>query len=564
MYKNDINRINEYYNSQLNKLGQFVAFEELSQIDLHPAILRYISAEIDYLIFEDREKLLHNSSFDYSSDKIKYYFSLIAAEIRKQRRFSIEYIAKLILHAVSFNIHHLVKPNWALKKFVFENQEKKSQKEIEQILLYVYHYPYTQRVISSYFKKKNISVVALSLFNELLERIDKISVSEYKPNLIETAIRSISEFFNIGKSNNEGVPVAALRTYFEEKNMLDEITVLDESFQNDEFADEIALLRTFGIEVELFDDADLPSEETRKFIQDQEEAIRQSMEEITGKSSESGIAESVNEPEVSKFIQEKIQYEIEETFAEVDGISIVEEASKENSDVAELNGLASEGVSNTSEETGNDIENEELENEAFTSEDDSTVVQNDVNESDEEEELLEDEFEEIIIDEKEEFEFVEESLNDESVDNNDDTTHEEIVEKITDESFEESLFADAGEEESDDTDIEGSTESVKTDEEEFVDEKFINKFESTDEKERSSIDVSKLIENKNMSKIIESIFDYDMQEFTGVIEEFTECSNLEEALNKLNDIFDKYHIEPDSKEGQTFKSIIEENFQDKR
>jgi hypothetical protein len=58
----------------VNKLGPYFTYEQLITSELNPAIMHYISAEIDFLIFEDRQKLLRNSVFDYSGEKINQLF----------------------------------------------------------------------------------------------------------------------------------------------------------------------------------------------------------------------------------------------------------------------------------------------------------------------------------------------------------------------------------------------------------------------------------------------------------------------------------------------------------
>ncbi len=66
--------------------------------------------------------------------------------------------------------------------------------------------------------------------------------------------------------------------------------------------------------------------------------------------------------------------------------------------------------------------------------------------------------------------------------------------------------------------------------------------------------------NQDMSKIIESVFDYDMEEYYSIINEISQMSNEEDA----NKIFYEYctnnHIDLDSKEVESFKSMIYQYF----
>jgi hypothetical protein len=124
MFEREIQFIYDFNYNKVKKLGSFITYEQLQHSDIHPAILQYISGEIDFLIFEDRQKLLRDSLFDYSGEEISNHFSKISEEIKKTKRFSQNYIEKLILHATSFTLHYISRPNWSLLKFIFDDEKK--------------------------------------------------------------------------------------------------------------------------------------------------------------------------------------------------------------------------------------------------------------------------------------------------------------------------------------------------------------------------------------------------------------------------------------------------------
>ncbi|RMD50853.1 MAG: hypothetical protein D6830_01690, partial [Ignavibacteria bacterium] len=447
MYKEELNRILSYYESDLQQLGQFATFEELSKIDIHPAILKYISGEIDYAIYEDREKLLHNSMYDYSSEKISYYFSLIAQEIRKTKRFKVAYFAKLLKFAISFNLHHLAEPNKTLIKFVFENEEKISVRNLEQILRYVHFYQAETRVIVPYLKKKNFINIGITDFNKLLKSIDEHVLSDFRTNLIETVLRQMGGFLTIGKDEFAPFPLGFLVKFFEEKNMNEELELLKKEFDVESEASMIDLLKLYGIETELFQEG-IPSEETKEFIKEKEEELRKSMQELTEGHSEAGETK----PEEKSFIHENLQHEIEETFEDVEGIKIFEDEDNVDSEetVAEETEPKVEESESPLEETEipSDVEEEvaienspsgETEQIEETVEDNATDQPSLVEENTELQEAKEEEVEELVIEDKAEVEFVEEESVEvpETVEINNET--EEVVSPDPDDEFFSSL-----------------------------------------------------------------------------------------------------------------------------
>lgn len=236
MFEREIKFIYDFNLNKVNKLGPYFTFEQLQNIDLHPAILNYISAEIDYLVFEDRQKLLKNSVFDYSGEKIVYYFTEITEELKKTKRFSLEYIAKLILHAASFTVNYLVRPKWTLTRFIFDEAKYKSTNEIKQILNYVYYYKFVKKIIVTYINTKKILSMNAEEFEELLNRTDKLGIENNLKGIISSSLISMAEFFNIGQMQKTRIPLSAVELFLEEKDLPHHLQKISNTLGADENA----------------------------------------------------------------------------------------------------------------------------------------------------------------------------------------------------------------------------------------------------------------------------------------------------------------------------------------
>ena len=223
MFEREIKFIYDFNLNKVNKLGPYFTFEQLSFSEIHPAILHYISSEIDFLIFEDRQKLLKNSVFDYSGEKINHLFSQITDEVKRSKRFSSEYISKLILHASSFTINFLVRPKWTLEKFVFDEGEHKTTVEIKQILNYLYYYKHIKTILISYINTKKIISMNSEEFSTLLNKVDNLGVESYLSSILGGALKSMAEFFNIGEIHKNKIPLVAVQTFLDEKELYKQI-----------------------------------------------------------------------------------------------------------------------------------------------------------------------------------------------------------------------------------------------------------------------------------------------------------------------------------------------------
>lgn len=226
MLEKEIKFIYDFNSNLVKELGLYFTFEELHSNKIHPSLVKFISAEIDYQIFEDRRNLLKNSAFDYSGEKINEYFSLIADEIKRTKRLSYDDVSEILQQAIDFNAKFLTTPRKTLLEFLFDSATVKNVPEIKQGLNYIYYYKYLKDIILNYFKQKNLITISKEEFEKLLEKIDAIGIDTHLNEIIATAVNSISDFFNIGRIPKDKIPLALLDQFLYEKNLVTHRKVL--------------------------------------------------------------------------------------------------------------------------------------------------------------------------------------------------------------------------------------------------------------------------------------------------------------------------------------------------
>ena len=220
MFEKEIKFISDFCLNKVKGLGSFFTYEKLAGTDLHPAILRYISAELDYMIYADRKKLLQHSYFDYSGNEIFQRFHEISNEIKKTKKISIEDVKKLIIQAVSFNANYIVKPKWSLTKLIYHDLKYISADELEMMLSYIYYYDYIKNVLAAYLSKRKIVQLSATEFDLILNKIDRELFKSNADQLIYNALKSIGDFFNIGGLDKTKVSPIAVEILLKEKNLV--------------------------------------------------------------------------------------------------------------------------------------------------------------------------------------------------------------------------------------------------------------------------------------------------------------------------------------------------------
>ncbi len=609
MFEREIKFIYDFNLNKVNKLGTYFTFEQLSDADLHPAILQYISAEIDYLIFEDRQKLLTNSVFDYSGEKVTYFFDQITEELKRAKRLSIEYVAKLILHATSFTINYLVRPKWTLTKFIFDETDHKTSSEIKQILNYGYYYKYTKKVIIGYINKKKILSLNVDEFEELLTKTDKLGIETDLLGIISNALTSMADFFNIGQIQKTKIPLPAVQLFLEEKNLTHHLRKIKTIFGSDEnfrfgVNDYIKVLNSITIErqeaepgnkeLTLFKDAE-PIVEEKEYPDETEP------EEIQEQTAVPIVKEEIKQTELSQdeliereSISEKLAMEETDQAQTVEAQSAQEDflIEKTEDEFQEEGELKEETIDTNSGQIirnptklrikvgeDNRIEPVYEEKESKTFDEKELLTQ----EENEEKSMLEEIFSSNEITsgndaEKKDIENADSAIplsTENKIEEKSAPSFENIlkVEKNIDQNFvvdEEDLIINQIkiDEETDVYEVDKLTEK-NIDGDEFIldvnmKSEFDDKFDVGEKKmmneNKPSLDLEEILEHKEITKIIEVVFDYDIEDFAGTLDEISDCHSVEEANRIIDQTLTNRHIHSSSKEAEAFRTIITEYF----
>jgi len=636
MFEKEIEFIYKYNLNKIKHLGSFITYEQLLTTNIHPALLQYLSAEIDFLIYEDRQKLLKDSLFDYSGDNITEYFSSIGEEIKKTKKFSFDYLSKLLLHATSFNTNFLIRPKWSLMQFVFENENESTKQivEVKQILNYVYYYPFLKRLLINFFNKKRMVTLSSDELEELLNKIDKINYESNFDKVLDTAFNSIAEFIYAGELNNQKISKQFVELFLVDKS-LDKLKLLiDEKFgfgNKNKFdivkfknilldAEESKIIEDDILQEEQIEQSDITLE--NKSIQEIDDDFEKGEIETDELPTEEPNTEGQNESladEPKSFLQSHIE-NIEE---EVDDFGEIKDKELEPPELDEDRRIDEKNIDEIYE-----LATEEEELNSYVEEDELPLARIEIDESSD---PLETKINNVIMDSEEdeqdtnEQSAVEEQekgfiklgssitfsandlvakLDDElnDIDNNEDSEgwasesskkSESNFESNLETEEENNLFdfmlenpnskimeeIDSLLDEDDEnvmdfdnkaTEIEEETEPLLFSKEE-LEGNTNNRLESSETSDESSektistnkesynlIDISKVLDNKKIPKIIEVVFDYDMEDFAKAIEEISEAKSEAEAYNIIDEIAKKAFVDSSIKEIKMFKNIISE------
>ena len=583
MFEKEVKFIADFNLNKIKNLGSFITFDKILNSSLHPAVLQYISAELDYLIEEDRKKLLQQSVFDYSGPEVAKYFHLIAQEVKKTKKISFEDIKKLVIQAVSFNINFLIRPNWSLIKMVYNEAESKSTEEINLIFNYVYYYDYIKNIFNSYIQKRRVIVLSVTEFELILNKIDKELFESQAQKLIENAMASIAEFTNLGSGHKTRILPGILENYLKEKDQMDYLIKLRKKYPSD--SKQSVDIKEIGRVLFSF-----PAGESQANLFEEETIELEDASELEEMENEEEFSEEEIQLEAETETEEEIEIDTDKDDDEV----ILDDASREElieEDVSEGNNQEIEDEIETAEQVEeNETEQMNIESETTEVPDESETTEiADESEFKIDEDLL-DMYEkelESTTDSVNEINETNDEFNTESAKDiepeksiNNEDENEEILKDLEIEAEDEEKVKKENEAEinelqkpvedileipDDENSEQVPDEELKQDENDVelnmeIPEEELEKNTSPKIENVRTKDMFEFITDKEIEKIVGSVFNDDREDFANTMERLTECSNYDEATEILKSVFLTYRVNPYSRDAIILTNSVSNYF----
>ena len=306
MYEKETQFIIDFNINKIENLGKSFTFEKLIDLELHPAIIKFITGELDYRIYQDRKILLENSAFDYSGLKIGEYFNQISREIRKTIKLPSEQVKDLIINAVVFNVRYLLHPAEEITNLVYKSSnEPKSVSEIRAYLNYIYYYDYLRNILHLYLTKRKFKSFTSQEFKLVIDKISEEVLSQKKEEVIDDAIDSIADFFNDGAVNKRAIAIKLVEEYMKKNNLSEQCLKLNKVYEDSKKKVDVSELKEVlvspVVDSDLVEDNEERTEEKSPRVEiefEEENEIDSEITEIKAGTDKSKIDRDIIEEEI--------------------------------------------------------------------------------------------------------------------------------------------------------------------------------------------------------------------------------------------------------------------------
>jgi hypothetical protein len=585
MFENEIKFISDFTLNKVKDLGSFITVEKFLSTDIHPAIKKYVEGEIDYLISEDRKKLIENSLFDYSGTEISNYFTLIGNEIKKTKKISFEDIKNIVLQAVSFNANYVVRPKWSLSKLIFGNNKSVSVNELKLMLNYTYYYEYLNNVFLAYLSKKKILNITVTEFELIVNKIDRELFMLHQSKLVDNALYAIADYFSIGGFNKSIVTVESVESFLKEKNLTELLFKLKRAYSNSsrkkvDIEDIRKILySTLSIDSPFVEDLKTDdSKINEKYFENplKDEFIN---DEVLLENETEAEHNSELDSEASDELNNFVKDDIDIDSTNPDEKQIDQNPILVQDEVISITEPDSNSDSESFEITNNEIvesDNSRFESELIISEDNSIVENNPISDKliDEEDVLahlteeIDNNDEIVILDEKEQEDLLNFYDNELEISIDDDLPN--TKEKKTE--FDENISDEINE-----LEFEHEMPINEEVEQEIPIEKLdfekdllgVDEAKSKEENKETvpnplikkrSDDVFTFLSKKEIDRIIRNLFNSDSEDFANTMEKISMCDSYEDATTALESIFKYARIKPHNRDANTLTVAVAKYF----
>jgi hypothetical protein len=196
---------------------------------MQPALKRLFEADIEIWMRDEKERLLKSPHFRYDDPEVQQLFDRIGESTRDYALFTAEEYNAALEKNVILLFNYVCRPQWTLVKYLFAEREHAATDNILEALRSFWHYEYYQIILREYFDKKNLSVINMKKFTELIERIDAEVVRSFDSRRIAHLSEPLFELFNMGDQSNERMaPIEALSIFYDDKNLGSIVERLDQ------------------------------------------------------------------------------------------------------------------------------------------------------------------------------------------------------------------------------------------------------------------------------------------------------------------------------------------------
>ncbi len=224
MYQKKIDSIKESATAIVSAFPEQIPFRDFLKSEIHPAVKKYVAADLRLRIFNERRFLYENSRFSYDDGVVKILLNKIDNRLEECYVFQKETLQRSVNLGIYFNASYIIRPVKTIQRLIFSTQAERSLNEIEYWLEHVYYYPFIIKGLISNLKKGGNKKADTHLFERAAHTVLSDLNEQHAQQFMTEALDSLYDF--TGETDSE-IEITLIKTLLEECGLQEYVSILN-------------------------------------------------------------------------------------------------------------------------------------------------------------------------------------------------------------------------------------------------------------------------------------------------------------------------------------------------
>ncbi|MDI6778738.1 MAG: hypothetical protein QME25_00875 [Bacteroidota bacterium] len=220
MFESEIDRIIALVIKRTIGSSDNISVKEILGSEIPLPLRTLIRVDVEQKLYEELRNKFVNSRFDFSHPEVVSLQNQMSSFLVLNYVFQRQEYLELVNDSVHLLLNYLIRPQWTLKSFIFDNTTQVSKDEIMRALKHFGAYDYLKEIVIRILNEKNIKLMIVDEFRDLVWKCDSEFIRRKDGYQLAQITSAIYDFINYGKHDaHKSLPTKGLIKFFEDKGL---------------------------------------------------------------------------------------------------------------------------------------------------------------------------------------------------------------------------------------------------------------------------------------------------------------------------------------------------------
>ncbi len=220
MYEKEIDRLNKLTLIRTIGSAERISLKEVLAAEIPLQLRNMIRVDVEQKLQDELRNNFVNSRFDFSHPEVISLQNRMNSILVLNYSFNRHEYLELVHDAIHLLLNFLMRPQWTLRSFIFDNTTQVSSDAIIKALRNFSGYEYLRDLIVRIIQEKNIKLMTIDEFQSLIWKCDREFIRRKDGYQLAQITLPIYDFINYGNRETKStVATKGLIKLFEDKGM---------------------------------------------------------------------------------------------------------------------------------------------------------------------------------------------------------------------------------------------------------------------------------------------------------------------------------------------------------